>query len=122
MSLHKLRTPKPGEVPLGTFFGHVLPTVLVDAPDERTSSGGRYCFVVEGDGGGTWTVDLAARSVVPIRAAADVTLTLSTSACAALLKGRPRPADIAIAGDATLLLRLATLLTSFATGSPGGSP
>jgi hypothetical protein len=96
----------------------VLPTVLVDAPDARTQQGGRFGFDVTGEGGGAWTVDLAARTVVPSLANADVTLTLSTSACAALLKGAPRREDIDIAGDARLLRRLADLLIAFAGEAP----
>lgn len=114
MSLLQLRTPAPGTVPLETFFGHVLPTVLQDADAAQTDVGGRFGFSVRGDGGGAWTVDLAARTVEPVLKTTDVTLTLSVSACNALLQGDACPDEIAIAGDRRLLRRLADILLVFA--------
>jgi hypothetical protein len=125
MSLLRLKTPAPGTVAPATFFGHVLPTLLQDADDARTRDGGRFAFDVRGDGGGAWTVDLEARSVAPALQDADVVLTLSTTACSALLDGRVRPGDVAVVGDARLLRRLADLLLAFAASAdarPEGVP
>jgi hypothetical protein len=72
----RTRVPEPGEVPPATFFDHVLPTVLRAAAPHQVEPGGRFAFSVSGDGGGTWTVDLAARSVAPGIGDADVTLAL----------------------------------------------
>lgn len=114
VSLLRLKTPAPGAATPATFFGHVVPTLLVAFPSrDGAPRDGRLAFEVRG--AGAWTIDLGQRTVAAELQPADVTLTLSTDACALLLQGTV-PHDVAVDGDRTKLKHLAELLLAFSRG------
>jgi (3R)-3-hydroxyacyl-CoA dehydrogenase / 3a,7a,12a-trihydroxy-5b-cholest-24-enoyl-CoA hydratase / enoyl-CoA hydratase 2 len=85
-------------------------------PDEARQVGALYKFVLKGDDGGTWMVDLTeSPSVQEKDGSAPCTLTLSTSDFVALMQGNEPPqalffaGKLQIEGDVMAALRLQSL-------------
>ncbi len=69
------------------FFEELCPNVLEARADAAQRIGGSMAFVVEGDNGGSWRIDLAKAEVVAGRSDADVVLRIGDDDFRALLKG-----------------------------------
>jgi hypothetical protein len=72
-SARKKKAPPP---PPKEFFEVAAPRVLTAMSSLCASMGGSYAFVVEGEGGGAWTLDFTDASVREGSDGADLTVTL----------------------------------------------
>jgi putative sterol carrier protein len=85
-------------------------------PDEARQVGALYKFVLKGDDGGTWMVDLTQNPGVEEKdAAAPCTITMSTADFVTMMQGSEPPqvlffaGKLQIDGDIMLALRLQSL-------------
>lgn len=98
------------------FFEELCPRVLETRADAARRLGGSFAFVVEGEGGGTWRIDLAEAGVTAGDADAEVVMRLGIDELRALLKGSldldraVREGRCAIEGDAGRLSLLSIIL------------
>ena len=103
------------------YFDVVLPTILRWKGPAAAALGVNLCFIVNGKGGGTWTIRLrppAAGVVVGSEWKADLTIKITTAEMVNILAGTfdARTAiaacNIELKGDVTILRRVGFLFQS----------
>ncbi len=99
-------------------FDNHLPNRFKTKPDVVTKINSTYKFVLEGDGGGTWVVDLTkpGGEITNADAPAACTITMTAADFVAMMNGQLNPqmafmgGKLKVAGDMAMALKLQALL------------
>jgi hypothetical protein len=116
MSVLKLRTGTVGEVNCKAFFEHGCALLMHMRPDDAQRLGGTFSFILEGEGGGAWTLDLSALKVRHVGGQSDLVVRATAADFLSLTKGQLdsaaafRTGRLRCEGDPALLGKFAEFL------------